>query len=30
MWMEEHMYSNKAKNQAENIWVKDIMITQKG
>ena len=25
MWMEVHIYSVKAKSQASNIWVKDIM-----
>ena len=30
MWMEVQMYSVKAKSQAGNIWVKDIMTTQKG
>ena len=25
MWMEVHIYSVKAKSQAGNIWVKDIM-----
>ena len=30
MWMEEHMYSVKAKSQTGNIWVKYIMATQKG
>ena len=25
MWMEVHIYSIKAKSQADNIWVKDIM-----
>ena len=25
MWMEVHTYSVKAKSQAGNIWVKDIM-----
>ena len=27
MWLEVHIYSVKAKNQAHNIWVKDIMTT---
>ena len=30
MWMEVHIYILKAKSQAGNIWVKDIMATQKG
>ena len=30
MWMEVQVYSVKAKSQAGNIWVKDIMTTQKG
>ena len=30
MWMEVHIYSVKAKNEVGNIWVKDIMRTQKG
>ena len=30
MWIEAHIYSVKAKSQAGNIWVKDIMTTQKG
>ena len=25
MWMEVHIYSVKAKSQAGNIWIKDIM-----
>ena len=29
MWMEETIYNVKAKSQAGNIWVKDIMTTQK-
>ena len=28
--MEVHMDSIKAKSQAGNMWVKDIMTTQKG
>ena len=28
--MEVHLYSNKAQSQPGNIWVKDIMATQKG
>ena len=28
MWMEVHVYSVKAKSQAGNIWVKDIIITR--
>ena len=31
MWMEVHIYcSVNAKSQTDNIWVKDIMTTQKG
>ena len=30
MWMEETIYSVKGKSEAGNIWVKDIMTTQKG
>ena len=30
MWMEVLKYSVKAKSQADNMWVKDIMTTQKG
>ena len=30
MWMEVHIYSVKTKSQAGNMWVKDIMTTQKG
>ena len=30
MWLEVHLYSAKAKSQAANIWVKDIMTTEKG
>ena len=29
MWMEVHIYSVKAKSQAGNTQVKDIMTTQK-
>ena len=29
MWMDEQMYSVKAKSQAGNIWVKNIMTTKK-
>ena len=29
MWMEVHIYSVKAKSQADKIWIKDIMTTQK-
>ena len=29
MWMEVHIYSVKIKSQGGNIWVKDIMTTQK-
>ena len=29
MWMEVHIYSVKAKNQAGNIWVKDKITTKK-
>ena len=29
MWMEVHVYSVKAKSQADNIWVKDIMAKAK-
>ena len=29
MWMEETIYSIKVKSQDGNIWVKDIMKTQK-
>ena len=28
--MEVHIYSVKAKSQTVNIWVKDIITTQKG
>ena len=28
--MEVHIYSVKVKSQAGNIWIKDIMTTQKG
>ena len=27
MWMEAHMYSVKAKSEAGNIWVRDIMTS---
>ena len=30
MWIKVHIYSVKAKSQAGNIWVKDIMTIQKG
>ena len=30
MWIEVHIYSVKANSQFGNIWVKDLMITQKG
>ena len=30
MWMEVHIYVAKAKNQAGNICVKDIITTQRG
>ena len=31
MWMKVYIYSSfYAKGEADNIWVKDIMITQKG
>ena len=30
MWIEVHIYIVKAKIQAGNIWIKDIMTTQKG
>ena len=30
MWMEVHIHSVKAKSQAGNMSVKDIMATQKG
>ena len=30
MWVEVHIYSVKDRSQAGNIWVKDIMTTQKG
>ena len=29
MWMQVHIYSVKAKSQAGNVWVKDIMTTKK-
>ena len=29
MWMEVHICSVKAKGQPGNIWVKDILTTQK-
>ena len=30
MWIEVHVCSVEAKSQAGNIWVKDMMKTQKG
>ena len=27
MWMEVHIYNVKAKSQAGNVWIKDIMTT---
>ena len=30
MWVKEHICSVKAKSQADDIWVKDKMKTQKG
>ena len=29
MWMEVHIYIVKAKSQAGNIWIKDIMTTKR-